>query len=80
MSGAFACACSNAEPKTMADPSSLRRSGQLYTADGKPSWPRGGRLSRAERMEIFCCIAATGMSDCPAWIIPMLERSDPNED
>lgn len=64
----------------MADPSILRRSGQLYTADGKPSWPRGGRLSRAESMEIICCIAATGMSECSAWIISTLERSELNED
>lgn len=66
----------------MADPStpSWRRFGQLFTADATSRWPRDGRRSRAERLEIISCIAATGMSESSAWIIPMLERSDLNED
>jgi len=79
MSGAFACVCSTAGLKTMADPLilRLRRSVQLLMANGKPSWPRDGRLSRAERLEI---IAAAGTSECSAWIFSMLERGDLNEE
>ena len=37
-------------------------------------------LSRAERLEIISMVAAVGMSECSAWIIPMLERDDRDED
>lgn len=42
---------------------------------------RAGRdLSRAERLEIISAIATVGMSECPAWIIPILERGGSDED
>ncbi|WP_194478115.1 hypothetical protein [Bradyrhizobium sp. CCBAU 53338] len=61
----------------MADPSisSWRRFGQLFTVDATSRWPRDGRRSRAERLEIISCVAATGMSECSAWIVPILERT-----
>ena len=37
-------------------------------------------LSRAERLEIISLVAAVGMSECSAWINPMLERGGPDED
>jgi hypothetical protein len=37
-------------------------------------------LSRAERLKIISLIAAVGMSECSAWINPMLERGGPDED
>jgi hypothetical protein len=42
---------------------------------------RAGRnLSRAERLEMISVVAAVGMSECAAWLIPMLERGGPEED
>ena len=47
----------------------------------EPGSCRAGRnLSRAERLEIISLVAAVGMSECSAWIIPMLERGGPEED
>lgn len=40
----------------------------------------GRRLSRAERLEIISLVAAAGMSECSAWMIPTLERSGSDED
>lgn len=40
----------------------------------------GRRVSRAERLEIISLVAAAGMSECSAWMIPTLERSGPDED
>ena len=37
-------------------------------------------LSRAERLEIISMVAAVEMSECSAWIIPMLERGGRDED
>lgn len=39
-----------------------------------------GRLSRAGRLEMISLVAAVGMSECSAWIIPMLERVGLDED
>lgn len=39
-----------------------------------------GHLSRTERLEIISCVAAAEMGECSAWIVPMLEHSDLNED
>jgi len=36
-----------------------------------------GSLSRAERLEIISPVAALGMSECSAWIIPVLELATP---
>jgi len=36
-------------------------------------------LSRAERLEIISQVATMGMSECSAWIIPMLERGVPDD-
>lgn len=35
-------------------------------------------LSRAERLEFISLVAAVGISECSAWIIPMLERGGPD--
>jgi hypothetical protein len=36
---------------------------------------RGGHnLSRAERLETILVLATVGISECSAWIIPMLEH------
>jgi hypothetical protein len=40
----------------------------------------GGALSRAERLEIISLVAAVGMSECVASIIPLLERGTPDEE
>ncbi len=42
--------------------------------------PDGRGLSCAERLEIMSLVAAVGMNECSAWIIPMLDRGDGNED
>ncbi|WP_280705545.1 hypothetical protein [Bradyrhizobium sp. BR13661] len=42
---------------------------------GKFSWRLGdGRLSRSEKLEIISLVAAIGVSECSAWLIPILER------
>lgn len=42
---------------------------------------RGGHnLSCAERLEAISVLATVGMSECSAWIIPMLERGGPDGD
>jgi hypothetical protein len=38
-----------------------------------------GCRSRAERLEIISLVATAGMGECSAWIIPMLERGNPDE-
>lgn len=73
MSGVFACACSAAGPGTMADAPATT----LDVPDGDPQ--RHGKcycLSRTERLEIISLVAAADMSECSAWVIPMLERGD----
>lgn len=83
MSGAFACACSALGVRTMAESvgsiSGIPARGP--ERHGKPSRYVGhGRPSRAERLEIISRIAAVGVSECSAWIVAILERSDVNED
>ncbi len=34
----------------------------------------GRSLSRAERLEIISLVAAVGITECSAWIVPILER------
>lgn len=66
----------------MADQSGPRsaRCGQRPPLDGRSRrWFNDGRLSRAERLEMIFCVAAAGTSECSAWIIPILERSDVND-
>jgi hypothetical protein len=61
--------------------SRLRRSGQrLAAADTSQRLGSERRRSRAERLDIIFRVAAAGASECSAWIIPMLERGDLNED
>lgn len=76
MSGAFVCVCvcSASGPETMIDSltslsdvsvGDLRRHGESSRCSGD------GRLSRTERLEIISFVAAAGMSECSAWIVPM---------
>lgn len=47
---------------------------------GKSSLCSGDRrLSRAERMEIISLVAAVGVNEFSAWLIPMLERGGHDE-
>lgn len=39
----------------------------------------GGCLSRAERLEIISLVAAAGVTECSAWLVPMLERGGLDE-
>lgn len=60
---------------------SLGRSGQRLATDGRSQRrSNDGRRSRAERLEIIFRVAAAGVNECSAWIIPTLERSGLNED
>lgn len=54
--------------------------GDLLRHGESSQYSGDGYLSRAERLEIISLVAAVGMSECSAWIIPMLERGDPDED
>lgn len=47
---------------------------------GSGRYWNGRRLSRAERLEIVSLVAAVGMNECSAWIIPVLERGTTDED
>jgi hypothetical protein len=41
---------------------------------------RAGRgLSRAERLEIISLVAAAGVTECSAWLVPVLERNGLDE-
>jgi hypothetical protein len=61
--------------------SRMRRSGRrLAAADTSQRLSGEGRRSRAERLDIIFRVAAAGASECSAWVIPLLERSDSNED
>lgn len=51
-----------------------------YGKSNRYSGGGSGRLSRAERLEIICLVVAAGMSECSAWIIPLLERDSPFDD
>jgi hypothetical protein len=35
----------------------------------------GRCLSRAERLEIISLVAAAGVTECSAWLVPVLERN-----
>jgi len=82
MSGAFACACSAAGARTMAN--SVSSASGVPIRDpgrhGKSGRYVDGYLSRTERMEIITHVAAAGMRECSAGIVRILERSDENED
>jgi uncharacterized protein (DUF2249 family) len=70
-SGAFVCASSALGVETIADLGRYDESGRCWGS---------GSLSRAERLEFISLVAALVMGECWAWIIPMLERGDPDED
>jgi hypothetical protein len=58
----------------------FRRSGQRRAPAGTlPRLSSDGRRSRAESLDIIFRVAATGASECAAWIIPVLERSELND-
>ena len=71
MSGALVCVFCPPRTATMA--ADLERHDESDPCSGRD-------LSRAERLEMISLVAAVGMSECPAWMIPTLERSGPNED
>ena len=82
MSGGFVCAYSSRRARIMGkSPTStsdmpigdLRR----HAISGRHADDRC--LSRAERLEIISAVAAVGMGECSAWIIPMLEHGGPDE-
>jgi hypothetical protein len=83
MSGAFVCACSALRVETMVErliSASDPLSGDLGRRDKSGRWSGDACLSRAERLEIISLVTAVGMSECSAWIIPMLERGALDED
>ncbi len=82
MPGGFVCAGSGPGAGIMSR--SLDSTPDVPVGDrrrhGKSSRSADDRcLSRAERLEIICLVAAVGMSECSAWIIPMLEHGGPDE-
>ena len=83
MSGALACACSALGMGTMAESVGsisdvpIRNPGRTAS----PANSSATAASRARRgWKSFSRIAAVGVSECSAWIVPILERSDVNED
>ena len=83
MSGAFVCAFSALGVRTVVEwliSASDPLSGDLRQRDKSGRCSGGACLSRSERLEIISLVAAVGMSECSAWIIPMLERGGLDED
>ncbi len=77
MSGGFACACYPIGVRNLLrsvtsnpDVPVVTRSHREFT---RCADDRG--LSRAERLEIVSLVAALGVTECSAWLIPMLERN-----
>ena len=83
MSGAFVCASSTLGVQTMVE-RQISASDALSNDIGRRNkFDRpcnDARLSPAERLEIISLVAAVGISECSAWIIPVLERDGLNED
>jgi hypothetical protein len=71
MSGALVFAFCPPGRATMADPERHDESSQYRAGRG---------LSRAERLEIISLVAAAGLSECSAWMIPTLECGGLDED
>src|SRR5262245_55306795 len=83
MFGAFVCASSTLGVETMVE-RQISASDALSNDIGQRNkFDRpcsDARLSPAERLEIIALVAAVGISECSAWIIPVLERDGLNED
>lgn len=81
MSGGFVCACSGAvlmgEPSGSASDAAV---GDLPWQIRSSRRSDGSSLSRAQRLEIICQVAALGISECSGWIIPMLEHGGGDQD
>jgi hypothetical protein len=81
MSGAFVCACFALGVEIMTEPlasTSRATLGDLLRHHGSSRYPDS--RSRTERLEIISLIAGGGISECSAWIIPMLENGSLDED
>ena len=79
MSGGFVCACNPTGVQNVLDASKpdapigdLRNRNLARCVNGRC-------LSRAERLEIIWLVAAVGVSEFSAWIVPMLERDGIDE-
>lgn len=60
-------------------PGSGARAGSLRRYGISGRWSGDGHRSRVERLEIIALAGAAGIGECPAWLIPLLERGDPDE-
>ena len=76
MSGGFACTCYPTGVRNLLKSFASNPDVPAVTLSHREFTRSAGDrcLSRAERLEIISLVAAVGVTECSAWLVPILER------